>query len=690
MNGLICAGMSMVFVAATCGGAASDQGTKLSPLPLSIFDVTVTPHQFSDEMHYRTPPDPELGALVRVFVAHTDPDGEPVQPRITVNERTPTEWLDADAWAWYEMPENLGDEDEPFVIEPGAVAMFTFNGKTDAWGVGNTVQFAIEDVLTEAQASVSLPIAVDPLRIRQITCLAAEPDSIIPEHLVFHVTNDGAEQVTLRDVAVYPESRRAARRTASFTSPAADNAIPAGGRMVFEAETGPLPLTHGYVELVFDDANGVSHTRWAHLRFKADQFDIGAGWLMIPSKDDIVPLTQESYLKTLKRMHVNLFWGEHVPGYTDDDGPDGLYTRYPMRQMAFFEDFERYNADEWVARIHGVDRLGEPQHVRQSPMSVYEALAPYKEARYPTMVTLSEERTWRYYIGIVDFPHYDAYRVSAPAADVWAMYDCWDQPIRWGAPLETIGVMTRSLREQSEPLPIGIWSQNVHEGWQSMRSRHRRSPTPDEILMQAYQGLANGVVSLYWYSMQSWSLLKFRDAIDISTRIGREIRLLDDLYLAGYPSHVERVMGDVRPELEFNVISAPDAALLFAMDLDYYPDHDERVFAFRGPRDIEREFPLPAWLQDPADVFRVDAEGVYDVAWEPTAEGVRITDRLDRVGIYIAAKRPEERTERAAKLAELKAYEEAVGFDPGHNDADYQVLLNDLGFEDASELDRFQ
>ncbi len=656
-------------------------------MPLRILDVIVTPHQFSDEFKYSHPPNPELGALVRLVVVHDGTEDRVVAPQLKFNGKDAATLLAEDVWAWYEMPDNLGTADAPFQMTPGMLTVFTFNAKPAAWGVGNTVELILTDGLSGDTADIALPITVDPLRLRSITCLATEPDGIIPERLVIHLSNDLDVPVTVRETAVYPEMQRHSRREASFETRPDNGTAQPGETMVVMADTGPLPLTHGLVEVMFETPDGTQHSRWARLRFKADRFDISSGWMAIATPKGVVPVTQESFLKMLKRMHVNSLWGEHIAGYTDDTGPDGLYTRFPMRQKGYFEDIEKYNADEWVARIHGVDRLGEPQHAGNPPMEVYNILKHYDAARYPTTLTLSDEKDWRYWAGIVDFPHYDAYRVSAPAMDNWRLYDCWDRTVFWGAPLEGIGVMTRSLRELSEPLPIALWSQTVHEGWQDQFTRLRRSPTPDEILMQAYQGLANGIISLYWYSLQAHSTLMYRDGIDITARIGREIRLLEDLYLRGYATHHERVMGTHRPDLEFNVVSAPDAALLFAMDTSYAPDHDKRVFVFDGPRDIDAAFPLPRWLQTPDDVFRVDADGVYDVDWSPTEEGVRIQDRLDRVGVYVVATLPGERERRAQRLDELKAYEDAVGFDPGNDDDDFDTLMRDLGYDDPAQFE---
>ena len=685
--GLLLSTVIMMLSIATNTGASSAQ--KISKLPLEILDVVVTPHQYSDVMRYRTPPDPELGALVRIYIASTDDACTALQPELTFNNKRPDELLASGDWMWYEMPENLGTDDAPFQIGPGELAVFTFNAATSNWGIGNQFQLGILDKMTGTHTELTLPIRMNPIRIHQIVCLASEASAIIPDKMVVHLSNSGEQELTLREMKIYPDLPGSTYRQAVIRTRPDNQVIAENSHMIVIADTGSLPLTHGMTALTFENVDGDLVTCWARLRFKVDRFDIGSGWLFFPSKEDIVPLHHESFLKTLQWLHVNLFWGDHVPGYTDQTGPDGLYTRFPMRQMGFFEDIETFNSDEWVSRIHGVDRLGEPQHSRMPPMEVYEHLKKYDAARYPTTLTLSDEKDWRYYAGLADFPHYDSYRVSAPAADAWWLYDVWDEPVRWGAPLETIGIMTRSLRSLSEPLPIALWSQNVHEGWQGQRARLRRSPTPDEILIQAYQGLANGVISLYWYSLQSWSVLKFRDTLEMTHRIGREIRLLDDLYLTGYPTFFVQEQGDKRPMLDINVLGAPDAALLFAIDLTYYPDHEARVFTFGETRDIAVSFELPAWLRDPVDVFRIDVDGVYDVEWEITEDGVHIKDNLDRVAIYIAAQHETERGARLYKLNLLKNYEASIGFDPFNNEDDFNVLLNDLGFKDIRELDAF-
>jgi len=76
----------------------------------------------------------------------------------------------------------------------------------------------------------------------------------------------------------------------------------------------------------------------------------------------------------------------------------------------------------------------------------------------------------------------------------------------------------------------------------------------------------------------------------------------------------------------------------------------------------------------PADVFRVDADGVYDVSWTATEDGVVIRDVQAKVAVYVATHDRTLRAQLAARREELVAEEEALGFDPARSDADFAAL----------------
>lgn len=657
-------------------------------LPVDIVGVSVTPHTFSQEVQWMREPNPELGSLVRIVVEHRGAGGEALPLSVTINGRSGAEWLAAEEWSWYDLPENRLPEETSYVLAPGHIDVFSFNGDTAAWSLGEVITVIVCNAENGACDAHDITLALPPVRLMHVVFPPDDDAQIHPKRMVAHVLNAGAVPVQLTAFHAYAAGTDGMVAVGSDTAPAgflANADIHAGERGGAVALFDDLPLRRGVLEAVYSLADGTEARVFAPMRFKVDRVDIGSGWLATPTAAGVQPLTQESFLKLLHLLHVNLAHIEEVSGYTDN--PE-LYGRFPLRLMGYFRDLERYNTDEWVRRIHGVDRLGEPQHDRTSPMQTFEILRAYDNARYPTTVTLSEEQGYRYYAGFSDFPHYDQYRVAAPRSDAWGKYDRFGSPLSWGAPMETIGEMTRTLRALSRPVPIGYWSQNVHPGWRSTRARARNSPTADEILMQAHQGLANGIIGLYWYSLETWSTLRFRDTLDMTRRIGREIRMLEDFYLEGDATWHRRITdGAGQPSLDLNVVAAPHGALLFAMDLAYEPDVDDGVFIYRETRALDEVFfPLPAYLREPVSVFRADADGVHAVDWEVRGGGIVLSDTLDKTAVYVATREPGMIESIAARHAALVAAEVALGFDPIAREADFDRLVQDLGYESVETI----
>ena len=61
--------------------------------------------------------------------------------------------------------------------------------------------------------------------------------------------------------------------------------------------------------------------------------------------------------------------------------------------------------------------------------------------------------------------------ISLGIAGVSVMPHVMADSMSWGAPLEMIGDMCRSLRELNSPMPCPIWSQGPHEGWERYGGR---------------------------------------------------------------------------------------------------------------------------------------------------------------------------------------------------------------------------
>ncbi len=79
-----------------------------------------------------------------------------------------------------------------------------------------------------------------------------------------------------------------------------------------------------------------------------------------------------------------------------------------------------------------------------------------------------------------------------------------------------------------------------------------------------------------------------------------------------------------------------------------------------------------AWR--PAEVFRVDDDGIHDIESRPTDRGVRVRDRASRVAVWVTAPETGARERIEARRRELVAFEESLGLDPARSDADFATL----------------
>ena len=645
---------------------------------ISLEGVHVVPHVQSTEMRYRKEADFSLGARVEVFLRNTSKEKLtlPVSTEIRLRGRTPAELLNSDEWAWHDLPSVWS---EPLQVPSGALTVWSWNGKRAPWGVG-----------TQAELTLTLPNAPQPSRLKvpidkpnawlSAVTFLGEDDSVQPDSMVFHVVNQTEGAVKFDACRLWLPKSNATWRAlvpqpwirAEMARFPHDSMIPAKDRGGARVSTGPLPLTYALLQVRLTNADGQAITVWAHQRIKREVFDIGGGWVA-DKLGTTNTLQAEPYLKALRRMHVNAGMHQEVSGYSDSD----LFERYPLKYMNRLQPLSHYDADTMLPRIHAVEFLGEPQYGGGTPVppqDVWKAFTPYAPTRLPTSVTHSEERIWRFYAGLSDYPHYDAYRVTAPSPDSWSRYDRWDgESIRWGAPLETIGEMSRSLRELNRPRPVAYWSQGAHHGWRGY-GRERTSPTPDELRLQAYHGLSSRITSLYWFNLSLRSLLAYPDLIEPMARVGREIRMLEDYYLEGDATHHERILRDGKPDWDLDAIAGPRGAVLFALDLDYKADKQERVFKFGAPRETTFQFKIPAYLNAIDEVFRVDADGLREIDATVNDSTIIIRDEASRVAIYVAAAKPGERTRIEANRQALVAAENALDFDPGGKETDLQVL----------------
>lgn len=668
-------------------GLAQAPSTTSAPSPssVSIGGIHVIEHQISSEMQWRRPPDPNLSARTELFLLNDSQSLIDISGPLKLDGVSPSDLVTANALAWCDPSWEKG-----FSLPPGALRVLRFNGKTTEWGTGSTHTLSFP-AQTDAQNELPFEIRTPSAWIESIGFLNS-PDSFQPTSVVVTVRNQKSVPLKLLSCRLFLPKENDSHQTLfpvkNFEASNADQiktwatsqAIPANELSGFTLFTDPLPLTYMALEVVLaqEDSDKPVHL-WASMKIRPSCFDISGGWTANKVKDRM-SMTNEEYLKTLALLHVNTGQIEEVDGFTNNEE---LYAKYPMKRFNRLGDRSRYDRLEMLPTIHAVEFLGEPQYGGGRPVppqEVFDKLEPYATWQLPTSVTLSEERTWRYYAGLSDYPHYDAYRVIAPAADAWNKYDRWNgASIRWGAPLETIGTMTRSLRQQSRPASIAYWSQGAHDGWGGILSPRRGSPTPDELRAQAWHGLGNGIMSLYWFNLSMKSLAKFPDLLDPIRRVGREIQLLKPILESGTAYGYQRILQSGKLSWDLSSVVHQDSAILVANDLDYSIDQNTKTFRFANRSD-SLEFQLPVWLQtsDPQtrlDCFEIDSQGPRPVGYEFSGNRIKIDAKEVRVvGVYVVTQDKSLRQRLTEQAAALDQREKSLGFDPIGNPDDLRRL----------------
>ena len=216
---------------------------------LALAGTAVIPHVQSTEMRYRREPDRSLGARVQLFLVNEGASALRITPETPVHLRgkTPDELLAAEEWAWHDFPSAWTNA--PLELPPGALTVWSFNGKRAPWGAGTSADVAI------AGGTNRFAIAAPAAWLSAVTFLG-DATNPFPNSVIFHIANRTAAALRLEACRLWlPEDNRSWRAlrpqpwTTNFLAFPSDHVIPAGDNGGARVVTGPLPLTYTALEV---------------------------------------------------------------------------------------------------------------------------------------------------------------------------------------------------------------------------------------------------------------------------------------------------------------------------------------------------------------------------------------------------------------------------------------------------------
>ncbi len=663
--------------------------------PLKVVGVTVSPHEHPRGIEFVSQADQPPGGRVQIFVRNAaHPDSNKPEDTVNINVlqingNEPKRHVFNKVWAWEDTPADWPEGDTS--LPPGALSVFSFNSLSPQW-VAPESSFTMEftDWINARKNSLDVKLPRTEARISSLCFLSGDRNSLRPDSLVFYLENLSRKNWKVSSVHIYQpylkSSFRLLREIAKLerisTYPASGVLQPGQKMAAIVSPPSHLKLTTAVIEVSLVNPDNGSETLqlWEQLRVRRESFDVGAGWISASMENGSNILTSETWLKTLKFLHINTANIQNVPGYTDQTNAGGLYSLYPLKFMGTAQPLPQYDTDWTLPKFHAAESLGNVQDEINhcSPQDALDLLRVYGGFRIPTALILTDPWSWRHYSGISDYPHFNTSRLAIPNLfESWEHYTRWDRPIPWAAPLETMGILTRNLRDNNRPLSIAAWVQGPFDGWSSSGERKRLAPTPEELRHLAWQTLGARVSSLNWFNLNIGSLVQYRDLITPIRKVNREALTLEIFFLYGdsWQNRVQLTEGEKpRPSWELSSIICPRGALLCALDLDYELNRSGRVFEFRRPRESRFEFSLPLFLKSPLEVFRIDAEGTYDVAYQVTSEGVEITDKQSLAAIYIATRDKQLRPDLEKRRQYFAQEELEYKFDPAENRKDFNLL----------------
>lgn len=669
--------LSIIFFIISCS-IFSANGQSLiagSELSLEIAGVTVVPHYVSgeipnyrDEENYLSKFSP--GALIRIFVSNTDQEAS-INPEVLLNGKTGQELINSNTVSYCDVPDIRQSSTKMSTIIPaGGLDCYVLNVvDSNFYAHGITLKF--KDKKTGKTSEKQVTIKAPQFYASRIVFNSAD-GSCFPDGFYVYFSNDTEKDARIGQVKIWKASESYAEHcwSKSFAPEkiswfGEQGNIPARGMNSSFVETGKLPFGEIIVEFEIDRNSSVEKMYYV-VKPMIINYDLGLGW------DFELLSKSEAYCKTMKFMHFNTVNSDAKDFLANKDWSE----KYPMKRFSKLETESSSTDENTLKTIHGSEFFGEPQFGKRPAREIFNYYTTFRNSGFPSTLTLSHEPGFFLYAGAVDFVHFDAYRVVAPHADKWGDYKKYgNKNVKWGSPLETIGDYMRTLNRINYPNPVAAWTQAMADDWESRFRKNAGNPNNIEMRIQAYEAVANGAASLYWFNMGGKTVIKNRGSLAEIQRINREIMVVGNLISKTTPYWWQNLFMD----LDLNVLAGPDYAALFAIDLKYKVSESNQ-FVSSGERNETMSFKVPAYLQQCNEAAKITHEGIFPINVRISNGNAIITDTFVTTGMYILyhSENQDLRELLTKRFNEIRTTEASYQFDPINNDADFRILSDEV------------
>lgn len=632
---------------------------------LEILGVTILPLKKSGNVGYN-PSDTyskknDLGSLIHIYVKNKS--NAPIYPQVTFNGKTASDLLDLNnnTVSWASTPDTRSNrkydlerpgEDgningfRPFSplsvhIPAGAIDCYSIN-ICDAKLLYNGIELEIS--AGGKSASAMLYGDYQYVTVKRLMWRSSQSNRFYPDEVLYYIDNASKQATTINYIRLYDGTEdftqhywrdAAAPRATGNGKTVITAGQPTRGTMRF---TEPLAFKEYLME--FNITNGSrTYSIFQKTRPLVHEFDISVGW----ASGDLERLP---YLKAISSSHFNTViynFGSSYQNY-----PQHIKDAYPIKAFGGVDNYTFGPYDNPAERVWSLDSVhaalpfGEPQLNDNANnyrvMGVYNKLQTYRNAPYATNITLSHEPFFYRYAGLSDLNHYDAYRVVAPFADAWYLYFKYAPQgkygIYWGSPLETQGDYMRTLVELNYPNPVAAWTQGANS-WSGARRftddpQYYYSPNPFELRLQAYENIANGAASLYWFNINTGDFLFFKDGSRETHYVNREISVVKEYLVHQVPYYYAR-----SNNYDVNLNMCENNALMFVIDLNYAARRS--MYQYNGMRPGQTfSFEVPEYLSGLRHVVKITKDGVSRINNAVFAGNtVTITDDVDMTAMYM-------------------------------------------------------